>query len=459
MGRGNLGFTTAVLEAARRPIRDLFQRQLSPRNGALFRALILGERQGITPELREPFNRAGLGHILAVSGLHIGLVGWLAFYLIKGVLSRSYRLALQTDIRKLAAAITCLPVVAYACLAGFQVSSQRAMIMALAYLFSMVLGREKEIWSTLALAALVVLALDPHALFSISFQLSFFAVIGILWLAPAIYSKVFNPLNEHVKRWKIAERLYLYLGGLMAVTVSACVFLIPFMAFYFHRIPLVAIPANLLVVPLLGLWIIPLGLLAAFWLPISPSLAELFLGLGAWGMALMGRIIDFFSNLSWASLWTVTPNVFEILLFYGFMFFIFFLRRWRWSKMALLLVFLLLAADISYWVVRTRFNRDLKVTYLDVGQGNSALIQFPGNERMLIDGGGFSRGTFDVGKMVVAPFLWYSKLLRIDYLVLTHPQADHMNGLLFIASHFHPKEFWYNGTHVERESFMGLMDP
>jgi len=80
---------------------------------ALFRALILGERQGITPELREPFNRAGLGHILAVSGLHIGLVGWLAFYLIKGVLSRSYRLALQTDIRKLAAAITCLPVVAY----------------------------------------------------------------------------------------------------------------------------------------------------------------------------------------------------------------------------------------------------------------------------------------------------------------------------------------------------------
>jgi competence protein ComEC len=97
------------------------------------------------------------------------------------------------------------------------------------------------------------------------------------------------------------------------------------------------------------------------------------------------------------------------------------------------------------------------VTYLDVGQGNSALIQFPGKERMLIDGGGFPRDHFDVGKMVVAPSLWHSKLGRIDYLVLTHPQADHMNGLRFIASHFKPKEFWYNGESVENRSFKELM--
>jgi competence protein ComEC len=99
----------------------------------------------------------------------------------------------------------------------------------------------------------------------------------------------------------------------------------------------------------------------------------------------------------------------------------------------------------------------LKVTYLDVGQGNSALVQFPGKERMLIDGGGFSRSTFDVGRMVVAPFLFQSKVLHVDYLVLTHPQADHMNGLRFIASHFQPKELWYNGYGVRNRSFTELM--
>jgi competence protein ComEC len=97
------------------------------------------------------------------------------------------------------------------------------------------------------------------------------------------------------------------------------------------------------------------------------------------------------------------------------------------------------------------------VTYLDVGQGNAALIQFPGKERMLIDGGGFSRDNFDVGRMVIAPFLFRSKILQIDYLVLTHPQSDHMNGLRFIASNFRPKEFWHNGDTGESLSFKDLM--
>jgi competence protein ComEC len=77
---------------------------------------------------------------------------------------------------------------------------------------------------------------------------------------------------------------------------------------------------------------------------------------------------------------------------------------------------------------------------------------------MLIDGGGFPGDHFDVGQMVVAPFLWHSKIKKIDYLVLSHPQSDHMNGLRFIAKEFHSKEFWYNGDEVETESFKELMD-
>ena len=135
-----------------------------------------------------------------------------------------------------------------------------------------------------------------------------------------------------------------------------------------------------------------------------------------------------------------------------------YLKRWPWAKLGLLTILLLLVIDISYWTVKTQFNRHLIVTYLDVGQGNAALIQFPGNKRMLIDGGGFPTDHFDVGRMVVAPFLWCSKINRVDYIVLTHPQADHMNGLRFIASHFRPKEFWYNGDRVENAGFMGLME-
>jgi competence protein ComEC len=390
--------------------------------------------------------------------MHIGLVAWLAFSLIKVLLSISYRLTLQSDIRRVAAALTFFPVVAYTCLAGFQVSSQRAMIMALVYLWSMILGREKEIWSTFALAALIVLAVDPHSLFSISFQLSFGAVIGILWLAPGIYDKMSAFVSKDAKKKRIIARLYIYFAGLIAVTLSAMIFLLPIIAFYFHRISIVALPANLTSVPILGLWIIPAGLLSALCLPISSSLADLFLQLGAWGMEGMGSIIQFWSHLPGAAFWMMTPNAMEILLFYGLIFFIYFFRRWPWARVALLIVVLLFIADIFYWTYKTRFNPHLEVTYLDVGQGNSTLIRFPKGEKMLIDGGGFPRGNFDVGKMVVGPFLLHSKIRRIDYLVLTHPQSDHMNGLRFMAAHFHPREFWYNGDSVETQSFTELMN-
>ena len=457
MGMGRMGVPHNILEKARRPIRHLFQKNLSPENQALFQAMILGETQNVSQKMREPFNMTGLGHLLAVSGLHIGLVGWLAYALFKGLLSISYRFALQTNIRRLAAIMTCVPVIVYAFLAGFQVSSQRAMIMALAYLFSIIVGREKEIWSTLAVAAFGVLAMNPHSLFSISFQLSFCAVVGILWLAPPIYRKILAPLDEHIESRSLTFRLYRYVGGLLAISASAMIFLFPIVSFYFHRVSMVTLPANLMAVPILGLWVIPLGLLSAAALPISSALADLAIQLGAWGMEWMSAIIRFWSQVPWASLWVVTPNPFEILLFYGLIFFIFFLRRWSWTKVGLVSVLLLAAGDFSYWTYRTQFNPHLEVTFLDVGQGNSALIRFPGRQRMLIDGGGFSRSTFDLGKNVVAPFLWRSKMLRVDYLVMSHPQSDHMNGLHFIASHFHTKEFWSNGDEVEKESFKDLM--
>jgi competence protein ComEC len=457
MGRGHLPVSRGLVETVQRPVREFFREKLDNRACALFRALILGERQDISPELREPFNRTGLGHVLAVSGLHIGLVAWVAFFLFKGLLSLSYRTALKTDIRKLAAVLTSIPVIGYTCLAGFQVSSQRAMIMVLVFLWSLILGREKEVWSTLALAGLLILAIDPQAIFSISFQLSFIAVIGILWLTPAILNKIPLPVETAQKKMTILDRLFVYSIGLICVSFSAVVFLLPITTYYFHRVSLVSIPANVTAVPILGLWIIPLGLLSAVTLPFFPQVSAVFVELGAWGLSVMMEIVRFWSSLPWSSFWVVTPNPFEMFMFYALLFFVFFYKRWPWAKIGVLALAIIIFADVGYWIHRVRFNDGLKVTFIDVGQANAALVEFPRGKRMLIDGGGFSRDNFDVGKMVVAPCLWHSKIKRIDYLVLSHPQSDHMNGLRFIAGAFHPSEFWYNGDLVETASFKELI--
>ncbi|MCP4668552.1 MAG: ComEC family competence protein, partial [Deltaproteobacteria bacterium] len=347
MGPGYLPFPRGAFERLQRPVRDFFKEKLAPQDSALFRALLLGERQGISPELREPFNKTGVGHILAVSGLHVGLVAWVAFFLIKGALSRSYTLALKVDIRKFAALLTCVPVVGYTCLAGFHVSSQRAMIMVLVFLWSLILGREKEVWSTLALAGLLILGLDPHALFSISFQLSFSAVIGILWLTPPILNRL--PPSKEIPGGKrsIIHSMAAYFTGLVAVSLSAAVFLLPVISYYFHRISLVTIPANITVVPLLGFWVIPLGLLSALVLPLSSQVADFLLHSAAWGLHGMMEMIHFWSGLPWSSFWVIRPNLFEILMFYALIFFIFFLKGRPWARFGVSALILVILGDIA----------------------------------------------------------------------------------------------------------------
>jgi competence protein ComEC len=331
------------------------------------------------------------------------------------------------------------------------------MIMGLAYLLSLVLSREKEVWSTLAVAALIVLGLDPHALFSISAQLSFLAVVGILWLSPLISGGLCLTVDEQTIHSRTLNLFYSYVAGLMAVTLSATIFLLPVTTFYFHQVPLMTLPLNLALVPVLGVFSLLLGILASLTLPVSVEVARLILNGLAWVLDRVMEILYFWTRFDWAMLWGIKPSWFEICLFYGLMLCLFLTKRWRWAKVGLACFLCLTGVDVAYWFQRTHHNNHLRVSYLDVGQGNAALVEFPGRERMLIDGGGSPGDDFDVGEMVIAPFLSHSKLRRIDYLVLSHPETDHIEGLRFIASHFGPKEFWYNGDKVETPAFRELM--
>ena len=456
MGRGNPGFLIETAEYIRKPVRDFLAERLAPKDYALYSALLLGERESISDELREPFNATGMGHVLAVSGLHIGIIAWLSFFICRRLLTLSEKLVIRYDIKKIAALITCIPVIAYTGLSGFQISGQRAMIMALMYLFSIVLGKERDIWSTLIFSALIILAIDPLAIESISFQLTFLAVIGILWLTPSIHN-IFPDFSILSRQKGILKYGYIYITGIFSASLSATIFLLPVTIYYFYRVSSVSVFANLVIIPLLGLIILPSGMFALMALTISPLIAEIILKIGVAGIRIMMQIIEYLADLPWASFWMVTPGLSEILLFYCLLFCIMFFRKWRWVKYGMIVTVLMTVADISYWVYDANLNQNLRVYFIDVGQGNSALIQFPGQKRMLIDGGGFRSGTFDTGKSVVAPFLFRKKILHIDYVVLSHPHPDHLNGLRFIASEFNPSQFWYNGDSAKSDEFNDLM--
>jgi competence protein ComEC len=419
------------------------------KNSELIKALIIGQRSGIPEDTKEVFRRTGAAHILAISGLHVGLVAYFAYTIILWLLKRSEGLMLAVNIKKLAVVLAMVPVLLYGAIAGFSLPTQRAVIMVGAFVFTLLIDREKDLFNTLALAALVILLVSPGSMWDISFQLSFAAVIGIVYLVPGI--KAFFEKEEEETgpipwRRRLSERVKIF----FLVTLTAIISTAPILAFHFHRVSLVGLITNLFVVPLVGFVAVPLGLLSAFIVPLWEGLSLLILRVSdaALGVTVWG--LKFFSNLPYSSVWVATPTVFEIILFYLLIVCIAGIKRRRLALYAVPALVLVIFVDLGFWHYRGLWDRDLKVTFISVGHGDAALVEFPPNrwgrrETMLIDGGGIYGTGFDTGKMVVAPVLWKKKIKKIDYIVLSHPQRDHLDGLKFIAENFNPREFWWNG--------------
>jgi competence protein ComEC len=485
-----------LLNDARRAMAALIDRAGSDPAAGVLKALVIGDRTAVPLKIRDAFNRAGVGHILAISGLHIGIVATVAFVFFKKLLSAIKFLLWRAWTRKGAAILTLIPVCIYGLLSGMSPSTQRAVIMVTAFLITFLVERERDAMNTLALAALVILVAYPPSLFSISFQLSFLAVLSILYGLSRIQQ---TPLRVAANtRSGIGFQLTRKITAFLLISVFAIGGTLPLVMFYFNQMSVIGIFANFVVVPLVGFIVIPLGLLALFLYPISSQLAFGCVQICLFVLDNVLAIVRFFADLPFAAFKTITPNVFEMACFYMLGWALlntvtaepdagqsqgadhgrsdhapspagysrsgrrrrlsriyFFMQTtirdiaaWPIRKRGAivgLLVILALAGDVSYWLYQRFWQDDLRVTIIDVGQGSAALLELPGGYTTLIDGGGFSdNAIFDMGARVIAPFLWRKKIKTIDTLVLSHPNSDHLNGLIFIAQHFNIKNIWTN---------------
>jgi competence protein ComEC len=420
------------------------------------KAVLVGERGDISDEINEAFVAAGAVHILSISGSHLSIIVTLIFFSVQGLLTRSERALLRYDTRKVAALVTFAPMIAYILITGLPIATIRSGIMATCFLVSIILDRYRNPLNTLALAAFIILLVSPTALWDISFQLSFLSVLGIIVLTPPIYRLLFphDPLSllTRQKGGKIKQGIILSLiASFAAVVVTS-----PVVAFHFHRFSTIALASNAIIIPLVGFGILPLGLLALPLIPLFPLGAVLLsraaAALSSWGI----KAMEIFSSLPFATFYLPGPTVLEMILFYGFIAALLWLKRPRIKKAALAVIIVVAMFDLSYWG-KGYAVQGLQVTFLDIGQGDCALIEFPRGARMLIDGGGFY-GDFDVGERVIAPLLWERRILKIDYLVLSHPQPDHYKGLIFIAKHFRCREFWHNGMESKSPFYEQLLE-
>jgi competence protein ComEC len=400
----------------RRHAVSAMQAALPSTSAALLAGLLLGERSHLPPELDAAFRRVGVYHILAVSGSNVALVAASAWAV----------LALAGAPRRVTALGALAVVAGFAAVVGPQPSVLRATLMAVLVLLALMLEREASVLNSLALAALVILAIRPADLLDPGFQLSFAATAGIV-LAPMPRSRV---------------------AAAVAVSAAAQLAVLPIGLAHFNQLSTIGVLANLAVVPLAGLATV-LGLFAVVAGLVSATLAT-WLFAAAWPILILLRgVVAAAAAVPGALIHLPAPSLVAIgcytaALASG-------LTGWRLRAIdpraarrlgGLAGALILVSALVTLWPVLRPPDGRLRVSVLDVGQGDAIVLEGPDGRTVLVDAGPGGPYRLDAGERVIAPFLWNRGILRLDAALVTHDDVDHAGGMGAIRRLFAVRESW-----------------
>ena len=415
---------------------------VSEPQSSLVQALLLGLRDDLPDDMVESFRRTGTAHVLAISGLHVGILLALSLGLSGRLLGRRRQMYLVPPL-----ALMWL----YALLSGMSPSVTRAAIMGTVYLAALFLGRPRSVLPALGLAAAVMVAISPGVLWSVSFQLSFAAMIGIATLA--------GPTAEWIRRLydgqsRNGEGVAMLIDGVSysaAMTIGATATTLPLVMLYFERVSLVGLPATLLVLPALPIVLVT-GALTGLVGLVDGTVAGPIGWLAWFASTYVTSTVDVMSRLPGASIDTGPVSSFLVLAYYAALAALVF-RPWKRPQAALLSTRLVGAVRtipqrgpaIPWWALAaavgvaslvwlaasTGPDGRLHVSFVDVGQGDATLIETPGGRRIVVDGGPDS---MDMVRLLGSRMPFQDR--SIDMVVLTHGHSDHVTGLLEVLRRY-----------------------
>jgi len=445
----------ALFAHMRSILHRFFLEHFAPQNAAFLISIVTGERVYLPRELNQAFGVTGLAHILSISGTHFGLVFFLLFQICRFLILHLperllIRLSQVASPSQIGASLAMPALLFYLFLSDMSYPAVRSFIMIMLFLFGLLLGRSGMWLNTLLFAAALIIVFDQDALADLSFQLSFIASLSI-GLTTDIISKRhsnnqnFSALSAEKKLYRqrilawIKNTLVISCGLSLAASMSTAALI----AYYFHYLSLITPVTNLFFTPLIGLIILPYALFGSFWYLLT-------------GFFPSPGILDYLTEQTLTAIQTcaalpfitVSIDVFApifLILFYGIIFATLWVRviipwlsgempAFCLTKIALSLIIVLVSAFA--WTYVQRLD-GVFITFLDVGQGDAAIIELPDKRMMVIDTG---RNYYPV-----TAYLRSRGVQTIDALVLSHAHPDHTAGYMTLVREFAVKEIWDNG--------------
>lgn len=381
--------------------------------------ITLGYTDEMDEEIKNDFSESNISHILAVSGMHIGYI----LLICKIILEKPFG-------KRKMYIYTIAIILLYMIFTGLSPSAVRATIMATLMLFSKVIYKKSDIWTNISLSILILLLYNPFLIENVGLILSYIATIGIL-----VYYKNFK--NEN----KILE--------IIGITLTIFIFIAPIIAMYFNKIPILSLGVSAVIGFIAGLIVI-FGFLFICLnsFTLISNLIKVILSII---VKVLIRIANFGSNLPINKIWVTTPSIITIVLYYILLFISLFLfsifhskrktafnkriknlislLKYRYNQNKKRVIALAIIVTTIFFIIKIIPN-NLKIYFIDVGQGDSCLIVTPKNKRILIDGGGSEN--YDIGKNTLIPYLLARGVKHLDYVVISHFDTDHVGGILTV---------------------------
>lgn len=429
-------------------LKDKVESKLDKEKSSLILGIVLGYTDEISIETRENFSKSNVSHVLAVSGMHVGYIVVTIKYIFNVLLGK-----IKSKI------LTSVFVLFYMFLTGFSPSVVRAGISSIIVLLSGVVHRKSDLWNNISLSMLILLIYNPFLIKSVSLLLSFFGTIGIIVFQKSIL-KFIKRMEEnyeykHRRRKKrkvnkILIKAYDIFKESAAMTISATIMIIPIMAFVFNEIALTSLIIGILISFIIGPFII---LYFIFIISISFIEVDFFIKLIEISINVIIKITEIGSKIYLKSIYVITPYIFEIIVYYtvilicNYLFNIYYTKELSFTKRRIkninslikykfnqykksFISVILIISLIFVFIIK--IPKDLKIYFIDVGQGDSTLIVTPNEKKILIDGGGTEHDSYDVGEKILLPYLLDRRIKKIDYVIISHFDTDHIGGILTV---------------------------
>lgn len=433
-----------LLLQLRTKLSKVYETCLSEEDSGIINAMLLGEKSSLDLEVRDLYRLNGIGHLLAISGLHIAIL-CTAFY------KSLYALRFPNFLSFL---LTVCFLLCYGFMTGFSISTSRAIIMMILFLFSKQIGRSYDSLTAMAVSACFIWFLTPRALFSTGFLLSFSAVGAAVFVFPVFHGIFSGTLYEQEKKKHLENKTrneqktkfsflkFLFFQGMFHLkhmllstflcSLSIIIVTLPVLTFFYYEIPIYSVFLNTIILPfssLLVMFAAAGGILGLLFLP----LAKLVFIPVHLILRLYERCCRFFLHLPQAVYITGCPSFFQI-TFYALILLLLFIVFWKkiyeqetFSIKERSLFFCILILSVSVLLYRPPIH-GISYTLLDVGQGDGMILQTESGHTILIDGG--SSSVTKVGTYRILPCLKYYGIRRIDLMIMTHEDDDHISGQL-----------------------------